>query len=63
MTTHLSWRDVLVELHVLAEHGDADAADRAQRWMSHDSGARRLWQAVEADCVALRHPQRTGQPR
>lgn len=38
-----AWRDRLVELHVLAEHGDDDAARTAQRWLSSDAAARHVW--------------------
>ncbi|AEA27116.1 hypothetical protein ACFQ34_14840 [Pseudonocardia benzenivorans] len=46
--------DDLVDLHVLAEHGDADAAESAQRWLDRDPDARKQWQDVERDCRLLR---------
>jgi hypothetical protein len=47
------WRDRIVELHVLAEHGDVDAADAARRWLATDGEARRLWQEVDKDCRSI----------
>jgi hypothetical protein len=46
-------RDRLVELHVLAEHGDAAAAE-AGGWLSSDPDARRTWHQVDAQCRELR---------
>jgi hypothetical protein len=48
------WRDRLVELHVLAANGDDDAARAAQRWLSGDAEARRMWDEVEEDCHRVR---------
>ncbi len=48
------WRDRLVELHVLAEHGDLEAADRATRWLAEDAAAHQAWRAVEHTCAQLR---------
>lgn len=42
-----AWRDQLVELHVLAEHGDPDAAATARLWLATDDDARRVWEDVE----------------
>ena len=59
-------RDRLVELHVLAEHGDAVAAAEAGKWLDEDPDARRAWHQVEARCQQLRAdtanhmPPRTG---
>lgn len=46
--------DRLVDLHVLAEHGDPDAADAAARWIVDDPEARRRWDQVEQVCATLR---------
>lgn len=48
------WRDRLVELHVLAEHGDADAAAHAAGWLAVDDAAHDAWHAVERTCHQLR---------
>lgn len=50
----LRTRDRLVELHVLAEHGDASAAAEAREWLSDDPEARRIWHQVDAQCQELR---------
>ncbi|GAA2866549.1 hypothetical protein GCM10010472_24880 [Pseudonocardia halophobica] len=50
------WVEQLVELHVLAENGDADAARRAAEWVAEDPTARALWTSVENDCERLRQP-------
>lgn len=47
-------RDRLVELHVLAEHGDPAAAAEAARLLADDDEARRVWDTVEATCDRLR---------
>jgi len=52
-----AWRDRLVELHVLAEHGDVEAATEAERWLAEDDSARRHWELVERDCLEI-HPRR-----
>lgn len=44
------WRDELVDLHVLAENGDSEAAERARRWLERDADARRAWDEVERTC-------------
>ena len=49
-----AWRDRLVELHVLAEHGDADAAAVAARWLATDPTAEHVWSRVERTCRELR---------
>jgi hypothetical protein len=54
------WVEQLVELHVLAENGDTDAARRAADWVADDPSARALWTSVEHDCERLRHPQNRG---
>lgn len=38
------WIDRLVELRVLAEHGDTASARAAQRWIATDERARHLWE-------------------
>ena len=48
------WLDRLVDLHVLSEHGDRDAADVAGQWLSTDPDARRVWDEVERSCGSLR---------
>jgi hypothetical protein len=48
------WRNQIVELHVLAEHGDVEAASAAQRWLATDGEARRLWDKVDTDCSEIR---------
>ena len=48
------WRDRLVELHVLAEHGDGAAAAAAARWLDDDPAARSAWQTVAHACDAIR---------
>lgn len=47
-------RDRLVELHVLAEHGDDAAAAEAREWLDHDPDARRTWYRVEELCREVR---------
>lgn len=47
------WHDRLVELHVLAEHGDLDAAASAQRWLATDPAAARIWLEVDRACEGL----------
>jgi hypothetical protein len=50
-----AWRSQIVELHVLAEHGDIEAASAAERWMATDRAARRLWDEVDTDCREIRN--------
>jgi ferric-dicitrate binding protein FerR (iron transport regulator) len=47
------WRDQLVDLHVLAAHGDLEAADRAQAWLAADGAARQAWDQVQRVCDDL----------
>jgi hypothetical protein len=54
LAADLRTRDRLVELHVLAEHGDAAAAAEAREWLSDDPDARRIWHQVDAQCQELR---------
>lgn len=49
-----TWRDRLVELHILAANGDNHAATAARRWLAADAEARRVWNEVEQDCRSLR---------
>ncbi|MBW0106480.1 hypothetical protein [Pseudonocardia sp. KRD291] len=49
-----AWRDRLVELHVLAEHGDEAAAGEAKAWIDSDERARRAWHEIESTCDQLR---------
>lgn len=51
------WRDQLVDLHVLAASGDADAAATARRWLSVDAAARRAWDEVQRTCDRIEHPE------
>ena len=57
--TPAEWRDRLVELHVLAEHGDGSAADDAARWLDRDPAARAAWETVTRTCEEVR---RTAEP-
>jgi hypothetical protein len=54
MNTETNWRDTLVELHILAEHGDLDAAAEAARWLARDAAARHAWDAVQHICDTVR---------
>ena len=54
------WRDALVELHVLADHGDPDAARAAAAWMARGTHARRRWESVQAACDLVRGGTATG---
>jgi hypothetical protein len=61
MNSETQWRDALVELHILAEHGDHDAATEAARWLARDATARHVWDAVQHTCDTVRkheHPAR-----
>jgi hypothetical protein len=49
------WRDRLVELHVLADHGDHEAAATAAAWLARDEHARQVWAAVQRTCDDIRH--------
>lgn len=49
-----AWIDELVDLHVLAEHGDTTAATTAHHWMVADPHARQLWDNVDRTCAQLR---------
>ncbi|GAA1863076.1 hypothetical protein GCM10009836_49290 [Pseudonocardia ailaonensis] len=49
------WVEQLVELHVLAENGDADAARAAAEWVEDDPAARAVWASVDEDVAQLRH--------
>lgn len=51
---HPVWIDELVDLHVLAEHGDNAAAATARHWMASDPDACRLWDQVDRTCDRLR---------
>ena len=48
------WRDRLVELHILADHGDRQAAEVAAAWLAEDEHARRIWVAVQRTCDDIR---------
>jgi hypothetical protein len=53
VTGDARWRDELVELHVLAQHGDTTAAARARQWCAQDPIARQTWEEVERACSHL----------
>jgi hypothetical protein len=53
------WRDQLAELHVLADHGDREAAAMAAAWLAEDELARQAWDTVEHRCDAIRTGERT----
>jgi hypothetical protein len=46
-TSDPRWVDRLVELHVLAEHGDTASAAEAEEWIATDAKARQMWESVE----------------
>jgi hypothetical protein len=52
---HPQWIDRLVELQVLAEHGDSAAAAAAAIWIAEDPQARRVWEDVERTCDQVRN--------
>jgi hypothetical protein len=49
------WIDRLVELHVLADNGDSDAAAAAASWIAEDSEARQVWEDVQRVCDQVRN--------
>ncbi|MCW2719375.1 MAG: hypothetical protein QOG20_5647 [Pseudonocardiales bacterium] len=51
------WIDRLVELHVLADNGDAASAAAAASWIAEDSEARRVWEDVQRTCDQVRTAQ------
>jgi hypothetical protein len=48
------WIDRLVELHVLADNGDSDAAAAAASWIAEDTAARQVWEDVQRVCDQVR---------
>lgn len=48
------WRDRLVELHVLTEHGDSGAGAAATAWLAADEHARWAWDTVQRTCDEVR---------
>jgi hypothetical protein len=48
------WIDRLVELHVLADNGDSEAAAAAASWIAEDTAARRVWEDVQQVCDQVR---------
>jgi hypothetical protein len=58
MNPEPDWRDALVELHILAEHGDPDAATRAARWLARDPAARHALTAAAAAAEVVAGPLR-----
>ena len=55
-----AWLDRLVDLHVLAVHGDLDAAAAAHRWLAHDVAARHVWDEVQNTCDRI-NARQTGE--
>ncbi|MDD7939627.1 hypothetical protein PHK61_14480 [Actinomycetospora lutea] len=49
-----AWRDALVDLLVLAEHGDAAAAGRLRGWTSVDPTAQAVVARMRRDIGSLR---------
>lgn len=47
------WLDRLVDMHVLSENGDAEAAAAAREWLERDPEARRVWGEVQRTCELL----------
>lgn len=58
---HPQWIDRLVELQVLAEHGDTAAAAAAAIWIAQDPQARRVWEGVERTCDQVRNGSDRGE--
>jgi hypothetical protein len=52
---HAQWIDRLVELHVLADNGDSEAAAAAASWIAEDTEARRVWEDVKRVCDQVRN--------
>jgi len=48
------WRDELVSLLVLAEHGDEVSAGRLDRWLVSDTAARTMCTTMARDVALLR---------
>lgn len=51
------WLDRLVDMHVLSENGDAEAAAAAREWLDRDPEARRVWSEVQRTCELLHGPR------
>ena len=49
------WIDRLVELQVLADNGDTDAAAAAASWIAEDTEARKVWEDVQRVCDQVRN--------
>ena len=49
------WIDRLVELHVLADNGDTEAAAAAASWIAEDTDARNVWEDVQRVCDQVRN--------
>lgn len=49
-----TWIDHLVDLQVLAAHGDHGAAARVADWIAHDVEAREVCDVIAATCAAVR---------
>jgi hypothetical protein len=48
------WRTALVELLVLAEHGDETAAGRLRTWASAEPAAGAVWSRIAEDVQSVR---------
>jgi hypothetical protein len=51
-----SWHGELVELMVLAEHGDVPAGRRLRVWLSADAAARATFARISHDVEVIRSP-------
>ena len=49
------WIDRLVELQVLADNGDTEAAAAAASWIAEDTEARKVWEDVQRVCDQVRN--------
>jgi hypothetical protein len=49
------WIDRLVELHVLADNGDPEAAAAGASWIAEDTEARKVWEDVQRVCDQVRN--------
>ncbi|HEY2191334.1 MAG TPA: hypothetical protein VGH76_03380 [Actinomycetospora sp.] len=56
------WRDELVELVVLAEHGDDAAGRRLADWLAADTTVQAVFTAIARDVTAVRAVLETDPP-
>ncbi|GAA4775632.1 hypothetical protein GCM10023200_05260 [Actinomycetospora chlora] len=49
-----AWIDRLVDLQVLAAHGDREAVVDLEEWLAHDAEARQVWNIIAQTCQQLR---------